>query len=190
MFPVPGSDLTTHPFPWQPEETLVYSALIMVTKTLSHVFWYFYFFFKLQLPSFSPDLQHVALDKGWLTTRANEQLPNWCWGTGATFASLCPSSSCQPFSYSCLEITSELWSDCVGFSKSRLWHDKFQLQTMTGSLQINREEGRQVKTSNAGLLSTPYLPSNFQVQWKVSWTSQEFSEVGKKTEGKKKSRIA
>lgn len=35
------------------------------------------------------------------------------------------------------------------------------------------------KASNALLLSTPYLPSNFQVQWKVSWTSQEFSEVWK-----------
>lgn len=101
MFPTPGSDLTTHPLPWQPEETLVYSALIMVTKTLSLGFcWWFFvvFFFKLQLSSFSLDLQHVASDKGWLTTRAKEQFLNRCWGTDTTFTSPCPSSSCQEYS--------------------------------------------------------------------------------------------
>lgn len=103
MFPAPGSDLTTHPLPWQPEETLVYSALIMVTKTLSLGFCWcvvvlVFFFFKLQLSSFSLDPHHVASDKGWLTTRAKEQFLNRCWGTDTTFTSLCPSSSCQEYS--------------------------------------------------------------------------------------------
>lgn len=77
-----------------------------------------------------------------------------------------------------LETTSELWRALWPMANLGCDVTKFQLQIMTGGLEINYKEGWQVTTSNSVGLSSLYLLSSFPVQWKVSWTSQEFSEVG------------
>lgn len=171
----------------------------MLTKTLKpHILTFV--FLKLELVSFSPDLQHVASDEGWLATRAKEQLPDWCWWlmmvnqyciclSNTTFASLpfLPPSGTEPLSFSCLQTTSEVWR--------AMWPSAKHGSHMTSPAPDNNRQtpnklGRRKagKASNVLLLSTPYLPSNFQVQWKVSWTSQEFSEVWKKKKRKKRER--
>lgn len=99
-----------------------------------------------------------------------------------------PLSGTQPLSFSCLQTISELWR--------ATWPSANHGSDMTSpasdsNRQTPNKLGRRKagKASNVHLLSTPYLPSNFQVQWKVSWTSQEFSEVWKtEREGKKKKR--
>lgn len=89
-----------------------------------------------------------------------------------------PLSGTEPLSFSCLQTTLELWR--------ATWPSANHGTDMTSPAPDNNRQtpnklGRRKagEASNVLLLSTPYLPSNFQVQWKVSWTSQEFSEVWK-----------
>lgn len=123
-------------------------------------------------------MQHISLDRGRLTTRATEQFPSWYWWTSDVCLSLPFLQLSGTGLVSFLETTSELWRALWPMANLGCDVTKFQLQIMTGGLEINYKEGWQVTTSNSVGLSSLYLLSSFPVQWKVSWTSQEFSEVG------------
>lgn len=97
-----------------------------------------------------------------------------------------PLSGTQPLSFSCSQTISELWR---ATRPSANHGSDMTSPAPDSNRQTSNKLGRRKagKASNVHLLSTPYLPSNFQVQWKVSWTSQEFSEVWKtEREGKRK----
>lgn len=125
-----------HPLPWQPEETFVYSALIMLTKTLKPQILTFVFSnlsWSLFLLICSILLQ-IKVD--WLPGKKNSSQID----AGETaFASLCPSSLCQAQSLSPFHVCRPPWSsgEPRGLQQITDLTWQVQLQTITGRLQTN-----------------------------------------------------